>query len=152
MTPTRKHQAPAQDTVGWRIRQIRRAWGWTQVELASRLNTGQQVLSNWEKNVFAPSATAMVALANVLGLTMDALATGKDFTIPAGPPPEKDGHQAAGVVDFDALARILPADEGDQVIVVDLVAQESASVSEAKARQALREARLEGRQVLVVFR
>jgi transcriptional regulator with XRE-family HTH domain len=94
MSPVRKHTAPAPGTIGWRIRQVRRAWGWTQVDLATRLNTGQQVLSNWEKNIFTPSATAMVALAGVLGLSVEALATGKGFTIPDVPQSEQGGVAA----------------------------------------------------------
>ena len=70
------------NTLGARIRRIRIAWGWTQGQLAERLGTDQQIVSSWERGKSQLPRAFMALLAEFLGISVEALATGVGFTIP----------------------------------------------------------------------
>jgi transcriptional regulator with XRE-family HTH domain len=53
--------------VGLNIRTSRKALGWTQRDLSTRLDVDTMLVSNWERGVNQPSRGNLVALADVLG-------------------------------------------------------------------------------------
>ena len=59
--------------LGQRINELRRACGWNQVELASRLNVTKQTVSNWENDNIQPSVEMLVRISKIFGVTTDYL-------------------------------------------------------------------------------
>lgn len=59
--------------LGHRIRELRTACGWNQVELAKRLNISKQTVSNWENDNIQPSIEMLVRLADVFLVSTDYL-------------------------------------------------------------------------------
>lgn len=64
-------------SIGKTIATLRKAKGWTQVELAEKLNVSDKAVSKWEKNSGVPSVEFYPALAELFGITIDYLMTGK---------------------------------------------------------------------------
>lgn len=56
-----------------RIHELRLYLGWSQVELAKRLNISKQTVSNWENDNIQPSIEMLVRLARIFGVTTDYL-------------------------------------------------------------------------------
>lgn len=56
-----------------RIRELRTALGWSQVELARRLNITKQAVSNWENDNIQPSIEMLSRLADAFHVTTDYL-------------------------------------------------------------------------------
>lgn len=54
-----------------RIRELRIAFGWSQVELAERLKVSKQAVSNWENDNIQPSVEMLTRLADVFRVTTD---------------------------------------------------------------------------------
>lgn len=54
-----------------RINELRLALGWSQVELARRLQVSKQTVSNWENDNIQPSIEMLVRLAKLFGVTTD---------------------------------------------------------------------------------
>lgn len=59
--------------LGQRIDSLRRALGWSQVELAKRLGVAKQTVSNWENDNIQPSVEMLVRLAKLFRVTTDYL-------------------------------------------------------------------------------
>ncbi len=59
--------------LGQRINEIRSSLGWSQVELAKKLNISKQTVSNWENDNILPSIEMLIRLANVFNVTTDYL-------------------------------------------------------------------------------
>ncbi|MBQ7346229.1 MAG: helix-turn-helix transcriptional regulator [Oscillospiraceae bacterium] len=59
--------------LGENIKALRSAMGWSQVELAKRLNITKQTVSNWENENIQPSIEMLVHLSKTLGVTTDHL-------------------------------------------------------------------------------
>lgn len=59
--------------LGQRINELRTAFGWSQVELAKRLNISKQTVSNWENENIQPSVEMLVRLAKQFNVTTDYL-------------------------------------------------------------------------------
>ena len=59
--------------LGNQIRELRLAFGWSQVELARRLNISKQTVSNWENDNIQPSIEMLVHLAEVFRVSTDYL-------------------------------------------------------------------------------
>ncbi|MCI9096960.1 MAG: helix-turn-helix transcriptional regulator, partial [Lachnospiraceae bacterium] len=60
-------------TMGQTIKQLRKAKGVTQEELAGALNLTYQAVSKWENGVAQPDIMMMPALATYFGVTIDEL-------------------------------------------------------------------------------
>lgn len=58
---------------GTKIKELRLAFGWSQVELARRLNISKQTVSNWENDNIQPSIEMLVRLSEVFHVTTDYL-------------------------------------------------------------------------------
>jgi len=65
--------------LGNRIRELRMACGWNQVELAGKLNISKQTVSNWENDNIQPSIEMLTRLADTFLVTTDYL-LGRDDT------------------------------------------------------------------------
>lgn len=56
-----------------RVNELRLALGWSQVELARRLQVSKQTVSNWENDNIQPSIEMLVRLSNLFGVSTDYL-------------------------------------------------------------------------------
>jgi transcriptional regulator with XRE-family HTH domain len=63
--------------MGGRILQLRKRWQWSQGELAERLGVTRERVGNWERGENAPPVEALVALGEVLRVSVDELLRGK---------------------------------------------------------------------------
>lgn len=64
-------------SIGKTIASLRKSKGWTQVELAEKLNVSDKAVSKWEKDDSSPSVEFFPALADLFGVSIDYLMTGK---------------------------------------------------------------------------
>lgn len=62
--------------MGEKILRLRRARGWSQEELAEKINVTRQAVSRWESGSAKPDADKIVALSELFGVTADYLLTG----------------------------------------------------------------------------
>lgn len=65
------------ETVGQRIRKLRKENNWTQPQLASRVNVSPQVISNWERGYTRPDADDVARLAKVFNVKADYILLGR---------------------------------------------------------------------------
>jgi len=72
---------------GQNISAHRQRLGWTQGELAGRLNVTHQAVSKWENGVAFPDIGTLYALSQLFGISMEALLTGEPAA--ALPPSQK---------------------------------------------------------------
>lgn len=76
-------------TIGRRLRSLRLAKGWTQKDLAERLNVTQGAVSTWERDRRAPDYETLMTLAGLLNVPASALLAAEngapeaDITIPS---------------------------------------------------------------------
>lgn len=56
-----------------RINLLRTSFGWSQVELAKKLNVSKQTVSNWENDNIQPSIEMLMKLAKVFNVSTDYL-------------------------------------------------------------------------------
>ena len=59
--------------LGTRIKELRKEFGLSQVDLAARMEVTKQTISNWENENIQPSVDMLVGLANVFNVTTDYL-------------------------------------------------------------------------------
>ena len=59
--------------LGKRINELRTAFGWSQVQLAEKLNITKQTVSNWENENIQPSIDMLVRLADIFHVSADYL-------------------------------------------------------------------------------
>lgn len=64
-------------SIGKTIAELRKEKGWTQIELAEKLQVSDKTISKWEKDSGAPSVEFFPVLAEVFGVSIDYLMTGK---------------------------------------------------------------------------
>ena len=100
-------------TIGKRIGLLRRQKGLTQEELANHMGVSPQAVSKWENDQTCPDISALPKLAQLFGVTVDELLSGKE-ELPAVrvlPPAERKDPK-------DMLLRItVDSHEGDRVRV-----------------------------------
>ena len=68
------------------IRQLREQRGWTQLELAQRLQVTPVTVYNWERGRTEPRLAQFRRLARTFGVRMDAIAPAGAAARPAAPP------------------------------------------------------------------
>lgn len=56
-----------------KIYELRIAFGWTQVQLARKLNITKQTVSNWENDNIQPSIDMLIKLSKVFNVSTDYL-------------------------------------------------------------------------------
>ena len=59
--------------LGQKICELRHSCGWSQVELAKKLNVSKQTVSNWEHDNIQPSIEMLVRVAKIFGVSTDHL-------------------------------------------------------------------------------
>ena len=64
-------------SIGKTIAELRKSKGWTQVELAEKLNISDKAISKWESEAGYPELSMFPLLANLFGVSIDYLMTGK---------------------------------------------------------------------------
>lgn len=67
-------------TIGGRIRSARKAWGMPQIDLAEGLGVSAQAVTQWEKNQTLPSASRFSGLADLLGVSVEWILSGRGET------------------------------------------------------------------------
>ena len=69
-------------TIGKRIAALRREKGLKQDDLAGMLEVSPQAVSKWENDQTCPDISLLPGLANILGITVDELLSGKQENAP----------------------------------------------------------------------
>ena len=65
-------------SIGKTIAELRKSKGWTQAELAEKLQVSDKAVSKWEKDNGAPSIEFFPAIAELFGVSIDYIMTGKE--------------------------------------------------------------------------
>lgn len=104
----------AERSMGELICALRKEKGLTQRELAEKLNATDKAVSKWERNLSCPDVGSIPALADILGLSADALLRAAKVPEPAS----KTG-QAAKL--RDTVLKALPLAMGVAVIVSSIL-------------------------------
>lgn len=65
-------------SIGKTIAELRKAKGWTQIELAKTLNVSDKAVSKWESEGGFPEITQLPVLAKIFDVSIDYLMTGKE--------------------------------------------------------------------------
>lgn len=144
---TPRTSSPA--TLGQRIRAVRKAWGWTQINLAEALGSAQSMVSEWEKDVSRPSGAALISISRLFRLPPTVLDTGKGFTIPEAPGQSSGASMSKR--DIQDLRQLLPQLLQGEILQVDTQAEDAELVQLNQALQAIREAKRQGRAVWLVI-
>mgnify|MGYP006380259033 CR=1 FL=1 len=63
-------------SIGKTIAELRKAKGWTQIELAEKLNVSDKAVSKWESEGGFPEITQLPVLAKIFDVSIDYLMTG----------------------------------------------------------------------------
>jgi len=71
-----KRKDPLLRGLGWRVRQLREAKGWTQEILAGRAGLDRSYVAGIEAGLRNPSTRALAKLARALGVTLSGLFDG----------------------------------------------------------------------------
>ena len=66
--------------LGQRINELRTELGWSQVQLAEKLNISKQTVSNWENENIQPSVEMLIRIAKLFRVSTDYL-LGLDSTL-----------------------------------------------------------------------
>ena len=115
-------------SIGKTIATLRKTKGWTQVELAEKLNVSDKAVSKWESEAGLPEISQLPAMATLFGVTIDYLMTGKT--------PEKEivtisKAELCAKTDDVSLAeevKDLPNDENNKNIVDYILQYQSLNV------------------------
>lgn len=93
--------------LGQRICKIRKAHGWSQVDLAKKLGVTKQTVSNWENDNIQPSVEMLIRVAKLLNVTTDYL-LGMDDDLRLnveGLPADVVAHISLLIEDYRVLTR-----------------------------------------------
>lgn len=69
-------------TIASRLVELRRMQGLSQEELANRLGVSRQAVSKWERAESSPDTDNLIALAQLYGISLDALLLGQGELLP----------------------------------------------------------------------
>jgi transcriptional regulator with XRE-family HTH domain len=61
-------------TLGERIKQLRQQRGWSQAQLAKKLNVHQKQISGYERGIHSPSIELLIRMAELLDVSLDYIA------------------------------------------------------------------------------
>ena len=75
------------ETFGQRFARFRKAKGYTQDDIANKVNVSSQAVSKWENDINMPDVGILLTLGDLLGVSTDEL-LGKETTVPAKFEPE----------------------------------------------------------------
>lgn len=89
--------------IGANIAALRKGAGFTQAELADKLNYSDKAVSKWERGESIPDAVTLIQLAKLFGVSVDEL-LGEDPAVTAAPSlPEKLSRRQRGVIKLSSL-------------------------------------------------
>jgi transcriptional regulator with XRE-family HTH domain len=100
-------------SIGQRISELRKGYGFSQEYIADKLNVSRQAVSKWEQDLSAPDTYNLIALADLLQVSVEYLATGKRPSNPAlniqetaspSLPPQREGLGTARIVGIILLS------------------------------------------------
>ena len=77
------------ETIGSRIAKYRKQKGLTQEELANAMGVSSQAVSKWENDISCPDIGSLPKLAKLLGVTTDAILSGKQDEVILVPPEQR---------------------------------------------------------------
>ena len=72
-------------TIANRLVELRQSLGLSQEALAASLGVSRQAVSKWERGESSPDTDNLIALAELYGLSVDALVLGRDAPAPSQP-------------------------------------------------------------------
>lgn len=99
------------ETIGSRIARYRKAKNMTQEELAGIMGVSSQAVSKWENDISCPDISLLSQLAKVLGVTTDAILSGRQDAVMVLPPEQRKS------LDELVLRIKVLSSEGDKVRV-----------------------------------
>lgn len=73
-----------------RLYQLRKQKGFSQEELANRLNVSRQTVSKWEVGDSTPDMEKLVAISDLFDVSLDMLVTGKETPAPDAAPAKSE--------------------------------------------------------------
>ncbi|HNX95636.1 MAG TPA: helix-turn-helix transcriptional regulator [Holophaga sp.] len=129
-------------SLGDRVRKIRKAWRWTQRDIAERLNLQTASVSAWERGVALPTGSSLVSLAALLNTSPEVLKGDAPFSIP-------DQPQGVAEPQWKAYQLPLPTDRGQTLLVKEGSALRAVPAKELRGLAL--EAIEEGRPVWLVI-
>ena len=100
------------ETFGQRFSRFRKAKGFTQDDIANKVNVSSQAVSKWENDINMPDVGILLYLGDILGVTTDEL-LGKESTVPAKYEPETVHKDFSKLM----LRVLVDSAEGDKVRV-----------------------------------
>jgi len=65
-------------SIGKTIAELRKSKGWTQVQLAEKLNVTDKAVSKWESEAGSPEISQLPVMADIFGVSTDYIITGKN--------------------------------------------------------------------------
>ena len=124
--PVTEQVAPVINSVfSRRLLELRKIRGWSQPELAEKIDTSGTIIGRYERGMITPSIDVARKLADVFGVTIDYLVAGSGNANAL--------QDKATIARWDALGRI-PRDDRERItFVLDSL------IREAQTRQAFRD-------------
>jgi len=128
-----------------RLAEMRRAHGYSQEELAEKLNVSRQAVSKWERAESSPDTDNLIALAQLYGVSLDVL-LGLQL-----PPAARAAAEADEAEEYEAPAEESPVEQPEAAEIpaeddplpngsyYEHVAQQAAQEAEAAAEEAARD-------------
>ena len=111
---TKRSGAPPQESLGQRIRHLRKAKGLTQTELGRRVGLSPRMMAYYEIQGGVPSAKLLSRIADVLGVSLDVLA-GRT------PPPRRPAESAEDFRLWRRLKRVAELPVHDQKTILKMI-------------------------------
>lgn len=136
-------------TLGERIRAIRKAWNWTQEDLAKAMGNDRQIVSYWELDKAKPTRAALQLLSQVFRLPVEMLVTGIGFTLPSHP---EDAERAEHL---RTLQQTLAALDGPETTespseLIDLGNGQITAMSPSALKKLVDQQHKQGRRIWIV--
>ena len=103
-TEKQNNEGADNETLGMRISQYRKQRRFTQSEFAELLGVTPQAVSKWENDLSCPDITLLPDIADIFGITVDELLTGRVRNIA---PPEKEKKLRKNMDKLRLIVRVL---------------------------------------------
>lgn len=87
-------------TLGERLRRLRAERGWSQAQLAHRLDIHQKQISGYERGVHVPQTDLLIRIAEIFGVSLDYLAFA-----------DRPDADVAGIADRELLEKLQALDQ-----------------------------------------
>ncbi len=92
-------------SIGNRISELRKSHNYSQEYVAEQLDVSRQAVSKWEQELSSPDTNNLIALAQLFGVSVEYLATGKEYsTTPTGNNPSPQTGSRKTIIGYMLLA------------------------------------------------